>query len=183
MRATNTTAVQTEKRRQYFERVSMADGLTGLRNRRWLDDRLPRIIEREQRDKRPLCVAMFDVDLFKHFNDEYGHFAGDRVLLEVGRVLSAQARPLDVVARYGGEEFVVVFPNANLEGGRAAADRLRSAVAVMEVELTTGVTGGVTISAGVAEVRSDESSTSALERADRALYRAKENGRNRVEVT
>jgi diguanylate cyclase (GGDEF)-like protein len=175
MRATNTTAHR-------LDRASTVDGLTGLRNRRWLEEHLGRIVEREQRDGRPVCVAMLDIDHFKGFNDEHGHAAGDAVLIAAAEAIVRQIRPLDFAARYGGEELVMIFPATPLGGAVIATERVRRAVATLAVPLPDGGESSITFSAGVAQLAPGESAESALRRADEALYRAKQGGRNRVEA-
>lgn len=173
MRATNTTT-------QRLDRASTVDGLTGLRNRRWLEDHLARLIEREVRDGRPLSVAMVDLDRFKRFNDEHGHAAGDEALVRVAEAIGEQIRPLDFAARYGGEELVLIFPDTTAGGAMAAAERVRRVVASLAIALPRGGTASVSLSAGVAEAEPGEGALELLARADDALYRAKSAGRDRV---
>ena len=165
-----------------YQRRASVDALTGLHNRRWLDELLPRQLQRSQREGRPLSVAMVDVDHFKRFNDNYGHQAGDFVLFVVGRVLQASVRPTDLIARYGGEEFTIVMPNTDLDGGLVAADRVREALWRTELVMPDERTlPSVTMSVGVTSVVDGEDIASAvLSRADAALYEAKHRGRNRV---
>ncbi len=181
MRASNFTIKRNVKLRQRFERDALMDGLTGLHNRRWLNDKLPRLVSRYQRDENPLCIFMLDVDHFKKFNDTYGHIAGDEVLSAVARELMDNLRPTDLGARYGGEEFLVILPNTTLDGAKAAAERMREAVAARAVEIGDGRTlPAVTVSLGIAEAGPGDNAESLTERADSALYQAKESGRNRV---
>ena len=181
LRANNAAVMETAQRRDEFRQQALVDGLTGINNRRWLDDFLPRIVERHRREGRPLCVGMVDVDHFKRFNDEHGHDAGDSVLKAVASKLHDQLRPADIVARYGGEEFVLIFPDTDLFGAQCAAERLRKAV---EVHVVTGRDASplpsVTISIGLAKLDA-LAPQSLLSAGDNALYRAKERGRNRVE--
>jgi diguanylate cyclase (GGDEF)-like protein len=184
MRATNVKASEGEKQRREFEKAARVDGLTGLHNRRWLDTSLPRLIERQTRDRQPLAVAILDVDHFKSFNDIYGHNAGDHVLRTVASLIATKLRPLDLTARYGGEEFVVIFPDTDLSGAYTACERLRGIVATTHVQMPDGTElPPVTISLGVAQVEQGEQAEQVLKRADVALYRAKHNGRNRVEAS
>lgn len=159
-------------------RLARTDGLTGLANRRTAGERLEHEVKVAARASASLCVALCDVDDFKNFNDRFGHHAGDEVLRQVADRLAASVRAVDLVGRWGGEEFVVGLPGASEERGLRVAERLRAAVAAIE-----GAEGRppVTISVGLATLREGESLHSVLERADRALYQAKERGRNRVE--
>jgi diguanylate cyclase (GGDEF)-like protein len=124
---------------------------------------------------------MADVDRFKRFNDEHGHQAGDAVLRSVGATLKANARPTDMVARYGGEEFAVLLPATPLDDALVACERLREAIGATPVRGLDGAAlPGVTASFGVAQLLPGEAMETLVERADQALYRAKEGGRNRV---
>lgn len=169
-------------RRVDLEREAWTDALTGCHNRRWLDARLPRLVERHRRAGSPLCVLALDIDFFKRVNDTYGHPVGDAVLASIGRAILTGLRPTDLGARYGGEEFVIVLPDTPLEGAVVAAERLRARFANAPVRLADGrPLPAVTASIGVAELGIDDDSSSFLARADSALYRAKANGRDRVE--
>ncbi len=182
VRSTNSSVLHSIRQRRHFEHEALVDGLTGLRNRRWLDQTLPRLVERHARDGSPLAVAMIDVDHFKRYNDSHGHSAGDRVLMAVSRVLATLLRPTDLVSRYGGEEFTALLPQADIEGAHAAAERVRAGVARTTVRTPEGAElPSVTISVGVAQLRAGEDPAALMKRADDALYQAKRLGRNRVE--
>ncbi|MEV7629496.1 diguanylate cyclase [Actinoplanes sp. NPDC089786] len=165
-----------------LERMSHTDALTGLPNRRRLDDILEAEWQRALRDKSPLAVAMIDIDQFKLYNDHYGHPAGDRCLHQVASTLAGSVRCTDHVARYGGEEFCIVMPGATLCGAVAAAERTRIAVEELAEPHTVSTHGTVTISIGIALARPDGYQTPGdlVRRADQFLYQAKENGRNRT---
>jgi len=157
------------------------DPLTSLANRRAFVTAARREMWRAHRFGRPLALVMLDIDRFKAVNDRHGHVAGDAVLREVSRRLLATARDADLVARYGGEEFVVLLPESGLETALATAERLRGAVAAAPIRVP-GNSVPVTVSAGVAVPHGREADlTEWLQAADKALYRAKANGRNRVE--
>lgn len=160
------------------------DGLTGLANRRFFDEHLEREFKSAQRTRRPLALIMIDVDHFKLYNDNYGHPEGDRCLQAVARAVeSAVGRPHDFVARYGGEEIVVLLTETDAAGGAAVAEAIRLAVAMLTLPFGVSPNGYVSISAGVAAHVYPGSRTSAFEllnEADKALYRAKRNGRNSV---
>jgi diguanylate cyclase (GGDEF)-like protein len=147
--------------------LSRRDGLTGLLNRRALDEELTRQFAIASRHDRPLSVAMLDLDHFKEYNDTYGHQAGDRLLRTTAAAWTATLRETDLIARYGGEEFVVVMPDCTLEAAVLAGERLRAAVPA-----------GSTCSAGVAEAEGLSSAVELIGRADQALYAAKAAGRN-----
>lgn len=151
------------------------DPLTGARNRRALDEALDTMFAMKGRYDQPFSVALFDIDFFKSINDEHGHLCGDRVLRAVAGLLADTARTTDIVARYGGEEFVVLMPQTDLAGAQLLSGRLRE-----QVENNVFVDVKVTVSAGVAEARHGEDAHTLLARADKALYRAKDAGRNCV---
>lgn len=167
-----------EKNRE-LEILSVTDKLTGLANRRKLDQVLDEELIRARRYGVVFSVLVLDLDHFKRVNDVHGHVAGDRVLEAVARILRQNTRDSDVVARMGGEEFVVVCPHSSLERGCLVAEKIRSAV---ETHDFSGI-GRVTASVGVAMFQQDDSIASLLTRADAAAYRAKGAGRNRVEAS
>lgn len=178
MRVNNAQLTASVERGRVLERDALTDALTGLHNRRWLDQRLPRLIARHTRSARPLSLMLLDIDHFKRFNDDYGHLAGDQVLALVGERLLAQLRPTDLAARYGGEEFIVVLPDTGLEGARVAAERLRSEIAKVRA---AGVDRPIKLSAGMATLEAGDNASVLIERADEKLYLAKSRGRDRVE--
>lgn len=165
--------------------VATIDPLTGLQNRRTLDADIEKIVVRERREHHGLAMLVLDLDNFKHFNDTYGHALGDDVLRIVAAVLRRCVyRANDVIARYGGEEFVMVLPNTSLPGARIVAERVRSAIAACKIPLADGTMASITTSIGVAYAPHtiDASTDDLFASADRALYIAKETGRNRVVV-
>jgi|GEM_PF-792812 diguanylate cyclase len=155
------------------------DTLTELANRRAFNDEVTRRFAELQRVQHPFSLLVLDIDHFKKFNDTYGHHAGDQVLRHVARMLASTMREMDLVARYGGEEFAIVLPNTDLAKGMRAAERARAAVEGEQIVLD-GKPMRVTVSAGVAQARGVDNPRSIFQRADRALYTAKENGRNRA---
>jgi diguanylate cyclase (GGDEF)-like protein len=162
--------------------MSLRDSLTGLYNRRCLDQVLLEAWKNANVRHEPLALLMIDIDHFKQLNDQYGHAAGDDCLREVANRLQRHATTLGgVVARYGGEEFVVVLAQAGIEMAQAAAEALRNAVGASPVK-TTPVPLWVTVSIGVASASpgTGDSLGATLKRADEALYAAKGEGRNRV---
>jgi len=162
---------------------SIRDGLTGLFNRRYLDETLPREIHRAERNQRPISVLMFDIDSFKKFNDTYGHDAGDVVLKRIAELILSKVRPSDIACRYGGEEFTIILPDTSLEIARARAESLREAAAQMGVQHNGKDLGTITISIGVAAYPQHGITRDVLIKvADEASYQAKETGKNRVIV-
>jgi diguanylate cyclase (GGDEF)-like protein len=157
------------------------DPLTGLYNRRYMEDTLEREIYRVQRKDAPLGLVMLDLDHFKRFNDTFGHEAGDTLLREVSHYLKHHIRQGDIACRYGGEEFLLILPEASLETTRQRAEKLRQGVQRLEVEYLGRSLGTITVSVGVAVFPEHGSSMDEVIRAaDAALYRAKQEGRNRV---
>jgi len=181
------TAQQAELERlnQILFDDSRRDSLTALGNRRRQDEDLQMLVDRAERYGDHFCVALFDVDRFKAFNDTAGHLAGDDVLRRVAAKLAAECRSGDAVYRYGGEELLVVLPSQSLDTARVAAERMRAAVEELAIP-HPGIEppGVVTVSGGVAafEPECGDEVASLLKRADGALYEAKEGGRNRVEL-
>lgn len=161
-----------------LERMAVTDRLTGLFNRHRLDQILADECAREHRYGAPFAVALVDIDHFKAVNDEFGHQAGDRVLVELAGLLAQHTRHADVAGRWGGEEFLLIFRHTTLDGARTSADKLRGLIAAYPF----AIVGHRTVSFGVAASGAGETPEQLLARADAALYRAKENGRNRVEV-
>lgn len=155
------------------------DPLTGLYNRRYLDSELSRTLQRDQ-SVQPLCLLMIDIDHFKKINDEFGHQAGDQVLARLAGVLTSHCRREDVVCRYGGEEFVILMPGLTLPGAQQRAERIRRAFADMEVRIAHRPLK-VSLSIGLAIFPAHGATPEALFRcADKALYQAKAEGRNRT---
>ncbi|MDJ1157201.1 PleD family two-component system response regulator [Chelatococcus sp. SYSU_G07232] len=162
--------------------LAITDPLTGLHNRRYLDAHLASLFADAARRARPLSLLVLDLDRFKRINDTYGHDAGDEVLREFATRVRLHTRGIDVVARFGGEELVVVVPDASLDGARAIAERIRERIESQPFAVHSGTrTVPVTVSIGVASLQgADAGPVDLLKRADLALYRAKEEGRNRV---
>ena len=179
--AVQVTALRDELRRRTVEldRMSRTDHLTGLFNRRHLDDGLHALLASSRRHSYPFAVLLVDVDHFKSVNDRYGHDTGDRVLQAVAGALGSAVRSEDLVGRWGGEEFLVLAPFTDVEGARVLGERLREGVASQ----TAGSEVAVTVSIGAAVVPEGEGAASAVLRAaDRLLYDAKAAGRDRVRV-
>ncbi len=156
---------------------SRTDALTQIANRRALEETLAAEISRAERFRHELAVVLLDLDHFKETNDQHGHAAGDLLLREVARLLHSRARKGDTVARWGGEEFVAVLPETDLPGAVRLTEQLRVAIAASRIgQMRTSASCGVTV------LRPGDTADSLLAAADTALYRAKENGRNRTET-
>ncbi len=169
-----------------LQRISSLDGLTGIANRRQFDETLEREWRRLLRSEKSLALILIDIDHFKLYNDNYGHQAGDDCLKIVASALSAcLSRPGDLVARYGGEEFVMVLPATDINGARIVAEKAQAAIDELAVAHAAAEgTHIVTLSIGVAATMpvDDDGACKLLSAADAALYRAKENGRHRIEL-
>jgi diguanylate cyclase (GGDEF)-like protein len=161
--------------------LAVRDGLTGLYNRRYMEESLDREESRARRSGYPLGLMLLDVDRFKHCNDTLGHAAGDSVLRAIAQHVNSLARSEDIVCRYGGDEFLMVMAQASLSTMQERAERIRRGVQDLEIEYDGRRIGGVTLSVGIGIFPDHgESGRAALRAADIALYRAKQSGRNRV---
>lgn len=173
-----------KKTRDILEEICLADGLTGIPNRRRFDEYLELEWKRAMRSGAPISLAMIDIDFFKQYNDNYGHIAGDECLKKVARkVFMTVKRPSDLVARYGGEEFACILPETNAKGALRVANALLESVPSLKIPHEySNVAGHVTVSVGVASMfpADGASHVAIIEEADAALYAAKAGGRNRV---
>ncbi len=172
-----------EKTNESLQRMALSDGLTGLANRRHFDQRLEAEFKRAIRDQTPIALVMIDVDYFKKFNDQHGHVEGDACLQMVARAVQAgPRRPGDIAARFGGEEFTVLLPGTDIDGAVAVAEAIHAAIAALNVPHGASPFRSVTISAGVHALTPahGQPARTLVESADRALYQAKAEGRNRV---
>lgn len=164
------------------------DALTGFYNRRQLDERIKQEVAGAKRKHTPLCVIMTDIDFFKKVNDSYGHAAGDLVLKTVAKIMRSQLREYDIAGRYGGEEFVIILPQTKQDEAFMAAERLRHSVEKKVIDIEKVNTNdntklvSVTISLGVYCCKPDDKPEQLLMNADKALYEAKNNGRNQVVI-
>src|SRR6185295_2998416 len=157
--------------REKLREQATLDVLTGLYNRRFLDESLARELHRAQRKKAPLCVAMLDLDHFKRFNDTFGHEAGDALLRDVGRVLREKVRKSDISCRYGGEEFVLVFPDSSIADTKVRVEEIRALIKSLEFRHDDQPLGKITLSVGVAQAHAEGSTPKEMLRAaDEALY-------------
>ena len=174
-------SVASLKLRETLREQSIRDPLTGLYNRRFMEESLERELERASRKKQPLAVLFLDLDHFKRFNDTFGHDAGDMVLQSLGDLLRTFFRATDICCRYGGEEFAIIMPESSSEDAVKRADALRSEVKSLRLQYKKNTLGMVTLSAGVAAFP-EYAATSAelLEIADKCLYESKAKGRDVV---
>ncbi|MCM8770040.1 MAG: sensor domain-containing diguanylate cyclase, partial [Candidatus Omnitrophica bacterium] len=171
------------KLRETLRMQSIRDLLTGLYNRRYLEETMAREILRAARRKSTLAVVMIDIDHFKQFNDLYGHGAGDELLGQLGHFFRTRIRGSDIACRYGGEEFTLVMPDAGLKDVVRRAEELRVAVKELRVHYQGQLLGSITLSMGIAIYPQHASTADDLLRlADAALYQAKKQGRDRVMV-
>ena len=167
--------------REVLRSQSIRDPLTGLFNRRYMEETLEREVRRAERAGRPLTLLLLDIDEFKHQNDSFGHDAGDAVLRELGALLARSLRREDVACRYGGDEFVLVLPDASLDTALRRADEIRETVKGLRVSAHGHSLGAITVSIGLAALPDHGLDPRALlAAADIALYRAKREGRDRV---
>lgn len=161
--------------------LSTKDGLTGLFNRRYFDIHLKQVVEKNKESSKSLCLMMLDMDHFKAVNDTYGHQAGDAVLKTLANLLKNPIRVTDMIARYGGEEFVILLNNVDLPVGSEIAERIRALVASTAFVISEQVEPlKKTVSIGIAEYKNGDTIEEFIGRADKALYKAKETGRNKV---
>ncbi|HUL42468.1 MAG TPA: diguanylate cyclase [Burkholderiales bacterium] len=176
-------AVTNLRLRETLRQQSIHDPLTGLHNRRYLQEVMQRELARTERKKTMLAVIVLDVDYFKRFNDTYGHEAGDAVLRSLAHLIERQIRGSDIACRYGGEEFILVLPEASLSIARQRGELLREAALRMHVTLNGQTLGPVSISLGLALFPQHGATAEELiQAADAALYRAKQAGRNRLMI-
>ncbi|WP_109370501.1 MULTISPECIES: GGDEF domain-containing protein [unclassified Massilia] len=181
IRAANALLRRRQKLGEFYRQLSMNDGLTGLYNRAWLNDMLPKLVARSRQDGSPLSLVMIDLDHFKRFNDTHGHMAGDTALATAAAVIRNALRPSDFAVRYGGEELMAILPNTNRLLAVMVAERLcgrlREAVVFDDLRIALP---HITGSFGVASLARGQDERALVAAADAALYRAKEAGRDRI---
>ncbi len=180
--ATTTAAIQNAFLHTEVQRMAITDSLTGQYNRRGFDELGKRELDRFQRFGRPLSVIMLDIDLFKNVNDTHGHAVGDQVLTTLARRCRSHIRHVDVLGRYGGEEFAILLPETDLFTANEIAERIRRSIAAEPIATAQGAIH-ITVSLGVSKaIAATTSLEKLIDQADAALYKAKQGGRNRVEV-
>jgi diguanylate cyclase (GGDEF)-like protein len=164
-----------------LKRLSITDGLTQLYNSRYFYNQLTAEIDRTSRYQRPLSLLLLDIDRFKRYNDSYGHLEGDKVLVRLGQVIKSCLRKMDSAYRYGGEEFTVILPETEGEEAATVAERIRASVSKEQfIPLKKNGPISISISVGVTEYSPGEEITALVQRADKAMYLSKQNGRDRV---
>ena len=174
---------QARASKEELERLANFDSLTGLHNRQAILGKLCELINRAKRYKEDFTLIMLDIDHFKRVNDRYGHLTGDEVLEKIATLIRLNIRDTDVAGRYGGEEFIIILPQADLSSARVLAERIRSIIESAEMKDSAGNVFAITISQGLSGWEPGEDAHSLISRADEALYKAKANGRNRVEIS
>jgi len=183
IRAASALSRKRQKLGEFYRQLSMNDGLTGLYNRAWLNDMLPKMVAKAQRAHDPLSLIMIDLDHFKRFNDQHGHVAGDDALRAAAGVVNKALRPSDFAVRYGGEEMLVILPDTSAQLAQMVAERLclrmRQVAVFADMRLPLPHLTG---SFGVATLLDGMDEKSLMAAADAALYRAKEAGRDRVSL-
>lgn len=163
-----------------MEHLAITDALTKLYNSRQFFRQIKLEIERNERYQHHLSLLILDIDHFKYYNDTWGHLEGDKVLMTIGRIINDCMRSMDTAYRYGGEEFAVLLPETDLKKACVVGYRIKDLIGQEEFDPEPGVRQSITISIGASEIRPGEDATSFIRRADQALYRSKENGRNRL---
>jgi diguanylate cyclase (GGDEF)-like protein len=184
LRNDNIAIINSLRQQQELEHIANVDGLTGLFNRRWMNNFFNRQIGRSLNDNKPLALLLADLDHFKLINDTHGHIVGDEVLFAVASMLTKQIRPSDLLARFGGEEFALILPDTSMEEAKLIAERVRKAIdeTLFKIENETQHEIHVTLSIGITCLMLGDDINHLLTRADNALYQAKDGGRNRVNV-
>ena len=177
----NLALVANDARSLEFEIAASVDALTGLHNRRWMQDAFARAMQRCERDAAPLCLVLVDIDHFRRFNGDYGHLVGDGVLRMVARELVDGLRSQDLLVRYGGEVFALLLPETTADEGTLIAERLCRAVAAQTIKVSADAREQITISCGIATMGLDDRLDDLLAAADAALVSAKQKGRDCVE--
>jgi diguanylate cyclase (GGDEF)-like protein len=181
MRNDNSALVTSHSKRKQFEHQATVDALTGVHNRRWMNEAFPRVLHRCALDHVECAVIVIDIDHFKRVNDSYGHLVGDVALKTLAGIMPIHLRPHDLLVRYGGEEFAILLPDTGIEEAKSIAERLRIAVAASEIHCDD-LAFKITVSIGISLASREDKLEDIFAQADQALYRAKESGRNRVEI-
>jgi len=163
-----------------MEQLAITDALTGLYNSRQFFHQIKQEIQRYERYSRSLSLLILDIDFFKHYNDTWGHLEGDEVLQRIGHVINSCMRSMDTAYRYGGEEFAILLPETGLKKACLVGERIRNYIAQEVFAPAQGQSQGVTVSLGAAELKTEETFSEFIRRADMALYKSKKTGRNKL---
>lgn len=163
-----------------LETLAITDALTGLYNSRHFFSQIKDEIKRYKRYSRALSLLILDIDFFKVYNDTWGHLEGDNVLMQIGKTISSRMRSMDTAYRYGGEEFAILLPETKLQEACVVGARIKDDISAQIFEPEPGVEKSVTVSVGATELASEEDFKSFIGRADKALYRSKNTGRNKL---
>jgi len=163
-----------------MEALAITDGLTGLYNSRHFFHQIKQEIKRYDRYSRALSLLILDIDFFKQYNDTWGHMEGDKVLMHIGRIISSCMRSMDTAYRYGGEEFAVLLPETGLKEACLVGIRIKDSIAAEIFKPEPGETQSVTVSLGASELLEEEDFTSFIKRTDKAMYKSKTTGRNKL---
>ncbi len=165
-----------------LKKLAITDGLTGFYNSRHFYEQLKNEIHRTKRYKHALSLMLLDIDHFKNYNDSYGHLEGDQVLVSLCKIIKKCLRKMDTAYRYGGEEFTIILPETSRKEAVVVAERIMEKLNHSDFEPIPGVFCKITISIGITEYISEEEVTALVKRADEAMYRSKENGRNSISI-
>ncbi len=163
-----------------MEELAITDSLTGLYNSRHFFHQIKQEIQRYDRYSRSLSLMMLDIDFFKRYNDTWGHLEGDTVLMHIGKIISSCMRSMDTAYRYGGEEFTILLPETDLKMACVVGTRIMENIAAEIFRPEPGETQSVTVSIGVCELLEEEKFKAFIKRTDKAMYKSKQNGRNRL---
>lgn len=163
-----------------MEQLAITDALTGLYNSRQFFRQIKQEIQRSDRYERALSLLILDIDFFKNYNDTWGHLEGDEVLMKIGGIINSCMRSMDTAYRYGGEEFAIILPETGLKKACVVGARIKDSIASEIFTPEEGVTQSVTVSIGASELKDDEDFTAFIKRTDKALYKSKETGRNKL---
>lgn len=181
IRNSNSVICKDRQLQRTYQRHAVTDPLTGLYNRRWLEDMLPQLMQTCSEGGQPFTIFIADIDHFKGFNDTHGHLAGDRAIQSIAKALQQNLRKSDLAVRFGGEEFLVLLPSFDMEEARRVAERVREAVRDSVITHSDGrLLPCVTVSIGLGEMAPSQTPEALIEAADAALYRAKQNGRDSI---
>lgn len=183
LREDNKLITEGMQKQKIFSEKAQTDSLTGLRNRHWLNEKLPELLQQQGAGYPSCSLLMLDIDQFKQFNDQYGHLAGDRVLQSVANIVRDNLRENDAAIRYGGEEVILILPDTTEHNAETIAQRLRQFIHEHKMESYDGsLLPPVSVSIGVYTIGSGDTTEQVLSRVDTALYEAKRTGRNRVVI-